>query len=338
MKAVKSGADMSLAGARSVRIQEVEDKQPRIGVIIVNWNHAHDTLAAYRSLKCSTFDNWWLYIVDNDSEDNSVEFLQSHLDEKFTLILNNINSGFSGGCNLGIQRALLEGSTHIFVLNNDATILPSTIKILIEETSRLEDRAVLGCAVKIYGTENFQFFGSRTRADVGHPSWFNQNNLEKLGQDLIETDFVLGAALFVPAKIWHKIGYFDENFYLNYEETDWCYRARKLGFSCYVIPASVVIHKVGITVGPMDGPLQIYFICRNELLFALRHATLRQKKNILFRSVKNLFKSAIKDLLNFGQIKPTTMAHAIALYDFGRGKFGDCPAIIRKFARAHVSA
>jgi GT2 family glycosyltransferase len=329
---------MNLVESHIEKIQEADDRKPRVGIIIVNWNHARDTLAAYASLKYSNFENWWLYVVDNASEDDSVKFLNSHLDERFTLILNNINAGFSGGCNIGIKRAISEGKTHIFLLNNDATILSSTINSLVEESLRLEDSAVLGCAVKIHGTEKFQFFGSSTRTDVGHPSWFNEKHSEKLSQNLIETDFVLGAALFAPAKIWQETGYFDEKFYLNYEETDWCYRARKLGFPCYVMPTSVVIHKVGGTVGPMGGPLQIYFICRNELLFALRHATLRQKNNIFIRSITNLIKSAAKDILNFRRIKPATMAHAIALYDFGRGKFGDCPAIIREFALAHVSA
>jgi len=315
----------------------MEDREFRIGVVVVNWNRAHDTLAAYTSLKSSTFKNWWLYVVDNASEDNSVEFLKSNLGEKSTLILNNINSGFAGGCNLGIQRALSENCTHIFLLNNDAIILPSTFVYLAQEAMRLKDLAILGCAVKIYGTNEFQFFGSRTRDDFGHPSWFNEKDLEKISQDLIETDFVIGAALFSSAKIWQEIGYLDERFYLNYEETDWCYRARKNGFPCYVVPASVVIHKVGATIGPKNGPMQNYFMRRNELLFASHHATSKQKLNIICKTLQNLIKSAAKDVFNFRKIKPSTMAHAIALYDFARGKFGDCPAIIRDFSLSDLN-
>jgi len=313
----------------------VKEGQLRVGVIVVNWNRANDTIAAYTSLKLSTFENWWLYVVDNASEDDSADILARELDNQSTLILNSTNSGFAGGCNLGIQRASSEGATHIFLLNNDATVLPSTLGGLMSQSLTLSDSAILGCVVKIYGTDDIQFFGSRTRADVGHPAWFGRADLKKLSQTVIETDFVLGAALFAPTKIWRKVGLFEEKYYLNYEETDWCYRARKLGVSCYVVTAAIALHKVGATIGPMNGPMQNYFICRNELLFASYHATLKQNITLLLRSVTGLIKSGIKDLIKFGKIKPSTLAHAIALHDIIRGKLGDCPTIIRKFALQH---
>jgi GT2 family glycosyltransferase len=313
----------------------VKEGQFRVGVVVVNWNRAHDTLAAYMSLKSSTFENWWLYVVDNASEDNSADILGRELDDRATLILNNINSGFSGGCNLAIRRALSEGATHIFLLNNDAAILPSTLGCLLDQSITLNDSAILGCVLKIYGTDNIQFFGSRTRDDVGHPIWFDSADLDKLSQTVIETDFVLGAALFAPATIWRQVGYFDERFYLNYEETDWCYRARKLGIPCYVVPAAVALHKVGATMGPTDGPLQNYFIYRNELLFASHHAKRQQQIRLLFRTVIILIKSAIDDFRCFRKLRPATLAHAIALYDFTRRKSGDCPTVIRQFALQH---
>ncbi len=310
----------------------------RVGVVVVNWNRAQDTLAAYRSLTSSSFEDWRLYAVDNASADNSAEILARDLADKATLILNTVNAGFSGGCNLGVHRALADGCTHIFLLNNDATVLPSTLAELVAASSKLDDTAVLGSAVKISGTDRFQFFGSRTREDVGHPDWFDDNDLGELSKGLIDTDFVLGAALFAPANIWRAIGDFDDRFYLNYEETDWCYRARKSGFRCYIVPSSIIQHQVGATVGPINGPLQTYFIYRNELLFAARHATMRQKAHLFFRSLTILIKSCLKDLIKFRTLKPPARAHAIALYDVARGKFGDCPPIIRKQATRHRTA
>jgi len=315
----------------------MEKSQSRLGVVVVNWNRVRDTLAAYMSLKSSEYEDWWLYVVDNASDDDSAEILERELSDRSTIILNNINSGFSGGCNLGIQRALSEGCTHIFLLNNDAIVLPSTIRYLIDQSAKLEDNAILGCAVKISSTDKFQFFGSRTREDVGHPVWFDDSNLEKLSNNLIETDFVLGAALFAPARLWRKLGYFDERFYLNYEETDWCYRARKFGIYCYVVSKSIAIHKIGATIGPKNGPLQTYFIYRNELLFATRHANRRQQLRLILRTIKILLKSTLNDCIKFKKMRPSTITHALAVYDFMRGKFGDCPAVVRRLAIAHRS-
>jgi GT2 family glycosyltransferase len=313
----------------------VDETRARVGVVMVNWNRAPDTAAAYRSLLASTFRDWRLYVVDNASSDTSAEILRRDLVQQSTLILNDTNAGFSGGCNLGIDRALGDGCTHIFLLNNDATVLPSTLERLVEQSAALGDSAILGSAVKLAGTDQFQFFGSRTRPDFGHPVWFDDRDLDKLTRPLIETDFVLGAALFAPAKIWRELGVFDEKFYLNYEETDWCYRARNAGYPCYIMPTSVVLHKNGATVGPINGPLQNYFIYRNELLFGFYHGTAKQKANLAFRTTKVLLKSIAQDLIRFRKVRPATLAHAIALYDVARRRFGDCPKIIRRFARQY---
>ncbi len=305
---------------------------------MVNWNRADDTVAAYRSLKSSTSEAWRLYVVDNASTDASAQVLSGELTERATLILNDRNAGFSGGCNLGVDRALQDGCTHLFLLNNDATVLTSTLQALIETSAELGDGAVLGSAIKVAGTHAFQFFGSRTSARFGHPAWFDDADLSELSKPLIETDFVLGAALFAPARIWRQIGSFDDRYFLNYEETDWCYRARASGFRCYILPTSVVMHKSGATVGPIQGPLQSYFIYRNELLFASDHATWRQKANIGCRSIEVLLRSAIKDLIRSRTLTPSTLAHALALLDFSRRRFGDCPPIVRRLAKAQAGA
>jgi GT2 family glycosyltransferase len=309
-----------------------------IGVVIVNWNRAQDTVAAYQSLIPSTFEDWRLYVVDNASSDDSAAVLDRDLGAKATLILNDSNAGFSGGCNLGVARALADGATHIFLLNNDATVLPCTLERLIGESLAEGDRAVLGCAVKHFGTDTYQFFGSHTASKFGTPLWFEDDELEKLASRVIESDFVLGAALFAPARIWREIGDLDDRFYLNYEEADWCYRAREAGFACYVVPAAVVLHRVGASIGPTNGPMQAYFLSRNELLFARRHATLSQINRLFARSLSNLLKTAIKDLIRFRNLAAPTKAHARGLYDFVCGRFGDCPALIRKFAADHRAA
>jgi len=311
---------------------------PRVGVVIVNWNRASDTISAYKSLILSKYEDWHLYVVDNFSTDNSSEILSRELTVNTTLILNSSNDGFAGGCNRGIQRALLDCSSHIFLLNNDAIVLPSTISILINESIELDNNSILGCVVKFYETRQIQFFGCRNREDVGHPAWFDQDDLAKLSQKLIITDSVLGAALFAPADIWRRIGYLDERFYLNYEETDWCYRARKNGFCCYVVSNAIIFHKSGATMGPTNGPLQNYFMYRNELLFASIHATPIQKLNIFLRTLLILLKSIMKNLIEFRKIKESTKSHAIAIFDFLFGKFGDCPNIIRQFAMNYSSA
>jgi GT2 family glycosyltransferase len=332
-----AGRDLGL-GLGTMQNEQPNQNVPgkiRIGVICVNWCRAQDTLDAYASLTNSSRQDWWLYVVDNASQDGSYSILQDSLGDQTTLISNPTNAGFSGGCNVGIKRALDDGATHIFLLNNDAKVEKNALDLLIQASASLGEKAALGSAVMYDGTNKYQFFGSRIDQNIGHPVWLRDKDLHQIKQTLIPTDFILGAALFAPAEIWRTVGFFNERFYLNFEETDWCYRARKLKFDCYIVPKSLTFHKAGATLGPIDAPLQIYFLSRNELLFSSYHASLKQKITLQARSANVLIKSIIKDILIYGSIKPTTKAHAIAIYDFLRGKFGDCPEIVRTYALSH---
>jgi len=266
------------AGRRHVdRITRMNNSRSgSVGVVIVNWNQWRHTIAACRSLDQSLYRDFKIIIVDNASADDSLSQLRAAVPQA-EIIASLLNGGFSGGCNIGIRRALDLKCDYIFLLNNDARAERQTIGRLVDASRSKNDGALLGSAVIHASSGDYQFFGSRAGAPVGESDEFKIGiDGQLLEQEFIETDFILGAALFLPASVLARTGLFDERFFLNYEETDLCYRARKLGIPSFIVPSSAVRHHASATLGPYNAPMQTYFLTRNGLLFADKHA-----KNLL---------------------------------------------------------
>jgi GT2 family glycosyltransferase len=312
--------------------------QPSIGVVIVNWNGWQNTLLAYESLVAAAYSNWTLVIVDNASTDDSVKKLSDL--KNTTLVPSPLNRGFSGGCNLGIAKVCELGLDYVFLLNSDATVSKSALDNLVSASIDLGDRAALGSIVRYWPSGQIQFFGSRRSAVNGRPHWYKvPEDATMLESKLIRTDFILGAALFASVQLFQKIGLFDERFFLNFEETDWCYRATALNIPLYVLGSSVVHHQGGASLGDVDAPLQTYFLYRNRLLFCDKHASIRHRIRGYVWVAGYLASKLGRDFKLFlrcgASIDPSTRALTLALRDYALRRFGDCPMAVRELAKLH---
>jgi GT2 family glycosyltransferase len=306
-----------------------------VGIVIVNWNGWRYTLAACRSLDQSAHRDFRIIIVDNASADDSLAQLRAALPQA-DIIASATNTGFAGGCNIGIRRALELGSEYVFLLNNDAEVESRTISQLIAASKAREDNAVLGSALIFADTGKYQFFGSK-RGEVLDQSeyFFAATDGHLLRQDAIETNFIMGAALFLPARVLEKTGLFDERFFLNYEETDLCHRARKLGISSFIIPSSVVRHDAHATLGPYRAPMQLYFLTRNALLFVEKHGSARERRETLKSRLAAFYWNVRRSWEAGFFLDPPTRGMLCGLWDYYRQRFGDCPLAIRHLDAAY---
>ena len=297
----------------------VLDTKPKIAVIVVNWNGWRHSRSAYLSLQASKETSWHLFIVDNASTDGSAQHLAS-LGENVTLIQSPRNEGFAGGCNIGIKSALSSGFEFIFLLNSDATVEYDTLSNLLE-VEKLYSNTVLGCVVRYSETGKVQFFGSSVSPISGTPVWHSEKYKSHiLEQKIIESDFVFGAALFAKSKMFENYGLFDERFFLNFEETDWCYRVRKSGGQCLIVRDAIVRHVGGASLGSTGSPLHSYFLERNRMLFIEKHGSIGQR----IKSFRNYFR-----LLRNAPSSATRKALIAGLRDYIIRDFGDSPANLR---------
>src|SRR3990172_12355245 len=123
---------------------------PKVSIVILNWNGLQDTLACLESLKAVDYPSFEIILVDNGSTDGSPEKLASLVkgNPKVKLILSPKNLGFSGGCNVAIQRALDQGAEYVLLLNNDTHVNPRFLAPLVR--AALSDQKIGIVGPKVY--------------------------------------------------------------------------------------------------------------------------------------------------------------------------------------------
>jgi GT2 family glycosyltransferase len=95
---------------------------------------------------------------------------------------------------------------------------------------------------------------------------------QNLGQYNVpfQTGYAHGAAMMVPRRVLDFVGPLAEDYFLYYEEIDWCERIRQAGLSVWVVPEALVLHKESVTMNTL-GATKTYYLSRNRVLFMRRH-------------------------------------------------------------------
>lgn len=322
---------------------------PKVAIIILNWNGRDNTLACLDSVFKIDYPNFDVVVVDNGSTDDSVPtirkaFLQPHLIETGK------NLGYAGGNNVGIRYALEAGADYVLIINNDTTVAPDVLTHLLQAAKKHPEAAVLGPV--IYEMERPEVIW--TAGEVFGEGFtclhLRQGESETVlnKDDRHAVDWVTGAAFFTRSSALRDTGLFDERYFLVYEESDWCFRARRAGYSCLIVPQASVWHKVGSAFGSESSPLRIYFSTRNRLLFAEQNLPRKVWLKLIARALKRLIPSllspkhspeplfkrlywALRDSLLLWQ-DPRQKAVRAGIRDYFLRRFGNCPEEIRNLS------
>ncbi len=305
-----------------------------VAVVIVNWNRWQLSLDCLASLRTTTGADWHLYLVDNASSDGSRERLRD-LGEDVTVILSEVNGGWAGGNNTGLRAALAAGHEFFFILNNDAQVLPETLASLLA-TAPAHPGAVLG-PIQLDGHgDRIDFVGATIDDATGTPVFMPADTVERSALPAtFATSYIQGAGIFVTREQLTAVGLFDDRFYLNFDETDWCFRAKAQGFPLLMIRDAAIMHAGSGSIGGALSPLNVYFVARNGLLFAERHCNIRQRWRHLVETARWAARLTpevrtrrrIVALL-FGRSK-LAIAVRRGVADYVLRRFGDCPPGIR---------
>ncbi len=239
-----------------------------ISVILVNWNRRELLRAALESLARQVDVDFEVIVVDNGSEDGSLEVIRA-FDARFPLrlIRNADNRGFCAANNQGI--AVARGQ-FIALLNNDAEADPNW---LIELQTACEARTEIGMvASKILVYED------PTRIDkVGHLIYPDGQNRGRgsgevdRGQydDSTECLWPDGCAALYRKAMLDEVGGFDEDFFAYADDADLGMRGRLAGWDCVYAPGARVLHHRGTTLG-LGSSRRLVLIERNRVLLAAK--------------------------------------------------------------------
>lgn len=248
----------------------------QVFVVIVNFNGGEKTLASIESVK-----KYSVVVVDNRSRKSSLDALKAQGSRLKNLILieNKENLGFAGGANVGIKKALKEGAEYVMLLNQDAIIKSNAVEKLVNIMGKDKRIGICGPLILAPNKKIWSAGGvvDKKRYSAGHL-------FKILNKNPYQVDFVSGCCMMIKKEVFEKIGFFDERFFLYYEDVDLCIRAQKAGFKVVLVPKTVVYHQV-----QDGGEVRQYFMARNHLLFLEKHGPLKIKAREMVRLPKTIY-------------------------------------------------
>lgn len=266
---------------------------PRLAIIVLHYRGLADTLACLESLRTARGASLEMIVVDNASPDGPPDTIRDAYPE-VELISTGANLGYAGGNNAGIRAALARGVDAVFLVNND-TLLDA------ECPARLAQTLVENPRIGIIGPMVYTFDDGCSISSAGGAIDWRHADAANLGAGEIDrgqyaarcVDFVNGCGLMITRAALERIGLIDERFFMYWEETDWCTRARRAGFEVRFEPAVYMRHKAPIVWDNL-GPATLYYTTRNRLLFFARHAPWRLKPLALAHAVNGARREATR--------------------------------------------
>jgi GT2 family glycosyltransferase len=245
------------------------DQYPAVAVVLLNWNGKQFLEKFLPSVCASAYPNLAVYLADNDSGDDSVDFVRKAY-PSVKVILNGVNAGFAAGYNMALEKIRAD---YYVLLNQDVEVTPGWIAPVIRLME--SDQAIAACQPKILSYRqkgHFEYAG----ASGGFIDRFGFPFCRGRIFDTVEEDrgqydtprqvfWATGAALFIRAELYHRAGGLDPYFFAHMEEIDLCWRLQRMGYAVWCCPQSTVYHVGGGSLA-QGSPRKMFLNFRNNLI------------------------------------------------------------------------
>lgn len=256
----------------SLQIKEA----PSVTVIIVHHRGREILQRCLESLFNSNYENFKVVLVDNGSEDGSVEYVDKLYHGKLEIIRSEVNLGFAKGCNLALKKV---NSEYVVLLNDDTAPDSNWLRYLVGASEKSPSIGACQPKLKSLTTPNyFEYSGAcGGMLDVYGTPFCRGRIFEFVEEDKGQYDTIAevfwssGAAMFLRTKAIWETGLLDEMLYAHMEEIDLSWRMRLLGYDVICVPQSVVYHVGGSTWASRPLEEQLYLKHRNNLIVMIKN-------------------------------------------------------------------
>ena len=247
----------------------------KLAIAILNWNGLELLRRFLPSLCKYTSETYQIYIIDNCSEDDSVNFIKKNFD-RIKVIKLNKNYGYAKGYNIGLKNINAE---IICLLNNDVEVSENWTEPIIQQFKKEKNTAVI--QPKLKNQEDKRYFDYAGAAGgfldkYGYPYCngriynvvdTDENQYEKI----YDIFWASGACFFMRKKYFEAAGKFDEKFWAHMEEIDLCWRLKNMGFDIKYNYKSTVYHVNAATL-KTENYRKTYYNFRNQLYMLTKNS------------------------------------------------------------------
>ena len=291
------------------------NKNPLISIVIVNYNGKNHLQKCLPSIMKLNYKNYEIIIVDNNSTDNSIEYVKNSFPSVIIIKLDK-NYGFAEPNNIGAKNA--KGDFLLF-LNNDTIVTPDCVNELLKIIQSDEKIAICQSLLLKLNNEvdsSGDFVDNLGRA---YRSKKRPNNQQEILS-------ARGAAMLVRKNSFWDLGGFDKDFFVSFEDVDLGWRAWIWGYKVVLVPRSIVFHFGSQTIKKHNTEIQFHGIKNNLILrmanFETSHAFSSVFMFFLINAIRKLFGySIIKDVEEISDIPSSKIIFKSVIWIFKNSKY-----------------
>ena len=251
----------------------------KVAIIIVNWNTYKLTRSCIVSLNKCVYKNFEIFLVDNNSSDESVEKLKKEFKD-LNFILNNKNNGFCKANNQAIKKIIDENAFNfIMLLNSDTEVSPFFIKPLIDTFKSSKKIGAVQPLILNWSDKStiWKYEGDINRT-FGITSHRRKNKIFSDKKMQSYTEWASGCCILTTPSIFKEVGLFDEIFFAYYEDVDWSIRLKKQNYLIALSKLSEIYHHESGSSKSLKkqnegylSPKSHYYNFRNHIIFLRKH-------------------------------------------------------------------
>ena len=256
--------------------------------MLLNWNGEEDTIECLDSLKSLNYPDFEIFLVDNNSCENSVNSILNYLDNdeyynyvlvekkhldtfvrtddsNLIFILNDSNAGFAGGNNVALNYVKDNyPSGYVMLLNNDTIVTDDLLDALVEKFNESDDIGFVGANHYYYHDRNTLQTVGGGLIDLVHGECMAVTEFGKYD----EFDFLTGSCVFMSCDVLRDVGVMSEDYFMYWEDVDWSTRARLKGYKLKISDTGCIYHKEGASIKSLS---RIYYHTRNRIIYMKRN-------------------------------------------------------------------
>lgn len=264
-------------------------------VIIVTYEPELNNLK--RLTQCVQEAGFVPVLVDN-SENHPVE--KKTVSSKSQILSMRGNVGIAAAQNAGISYASKMGAGVIGFFDQDSTADEKLLEKLETALEKLGECVVAPAAVE---KDTLLEYPVQRLNKFGYP----KDVFVKGEKEPQQVDLVISSGMMTTAKVFEKVGNYDEDFFIDFVDVEWCLRCKKAGIPVFVIPDAVLLHKIGnanVTVGEMNivvhSAVRTYYKVRNSFLL------LYKKAGVVF-TIRQILPAVLHNFLQIFSVKDKGM-------------------------------
>lgn len=244
-----------------------------LGIVICNFNKVDYLKGCLESLYKSNFENltYDVIVVDNASTDKSPDFVRENYPQ-IILLENQTNTGGSGGFDRGIRYAIQKEYSYVVLLDNDILLEENTILNLFKYIKANPKVGVVGSKICTMDNRDIlqemgSFIDFENRFNVYTPLKSHKDDISL--PEIVVCDYVPACCMITTKEVLNKVGSFNTNHFIYWDDMDWCTRVKKAGYEIHAINSSRVFHKMG--VANHTNTFGLYYFERNRIMFFLKY-------------------------------------------------------------------